>query len=82
MPRSLHKIDDHHIFPRDFMKANYKDERSLSLIDCVANRTLIPKLTNISIGKNPPFKYLSTLKAKNSNIKDSLKSHFIPERSY
>ncbi|MBY0121468.1 DUF262 domain-containing protein [Bacillus sp. S/N-304-OC-R1] len=73
------KLEDHHIFPKQYLKENYEDdENSLSLIDCVANRTLIPKLTNIRIGKKAPSEYLKDIKVKNSDIEESLVNHLIP----
>jgi hypothetical protein len=75
------KLDDHHIFPKQYIKENYKnDENALSLIDCVANRTLIPKLTNIKIGKKAPSEYLRDIKKKNNQIEESLNNHFIPNK--
>ncbi|SDI55025.1 GmrSD restriction endonuclease domain-containing protein [Paenibacillus naphthalenovorans] len=75
------KLEDHHIFPVEYIKtrSTFKDdEQSLSLIDCIANRTLIPKLTNIRIGKRAPSEYLRDLKAINPMLDSSLTNHFIP----
>jgi hypothetical protein len=44
-------------------------------IDCVVNRTLIPKLTNIKVSNKPPSKYLGEIKAKNPKISEALQSH-------
>lgn len=70
-------IEDHHIFPRDYLKTKFKDLEP-EQIDCVANRTLIPKITNITIGKSTPSKYLQELEKTNHNLSDSLKNHLIP----
>jgi hypothetical protein len=49
------------------------------LVDCVVNRTLIPKILNIQIGKKAPVEYMSELRQKvNSHLADCLPSHFIP----
>ncbi|MBB5322929.1 hypothetical protein HNQ34_000006 [Anoxybacillus tepidamans] len=73
------KLEDHHIFPKEYIKNKFKDnEQILSLIDCVANRTLIPKITNIKIGKKSPSQYLKELMKINPNIVESLKNHLIP----
>ncbi|WP_433959059.1 GmrSD restriction endonuclease domain-containing protein [Cytobacillus horneckiae] len=73
------KLEDHHIFPKQYIKENYADdENALSLMDCVANRTLLPKLTNIRIGKKAPSEYLMDIKVKNNYIEDSLINHHIP----
>src|SRR5690606_5703809 len=62
-PRDLHKgdtinenfaaknrLDDHHVFPRNWLKG--KTEKSKA--DCVLNRTLIEKNTNIVISDSAP----------------------------
>jgi hypothetical protein len=73
-------LEDHHIFPNDYLKKNWHDvHESLDseiAIDCV-NRTLIPKLTNVKVSNKAPSKYLSELKAKNSNIAKALQSHML-----
>ncbi|GAK55966.1 hypothetical protein U27_02927 [Candidatus Vecturithrix granuli] len=74
------KLEDHHIFPQHYLKTKYKDdEDALELIDSVINRTLIPKMTNITIGKKPPSQYLQQLQASNPHLAESLKFHLIPE---
>lgn len=73
------RLEDHHIFPKEYVKGNYKNENeAVELIDSVVNRTLIPKITNIKIGKKPPSVYLKELKSYNPRIADSLKRHLIP----
>jgi hypothetical protein len=46
-------------------------------IDCVVNRTLIPKLTNIKVSNKSPSKYLSEIKMKNRHISKALDSHML-----
>lgn len=72
-------IDDHHIFPKDYLIKQYSDEsEERDFVDCVMNRTLIPKITNIKIGSKKPSVYLNELlEKKNPNIEESLKSHII-----
>jgi hypothetical protein len=48
------------------------------LVDCVVNRTLIPKLTNIKVGGKSPSQYLSELTKKNPQIEAALASQMIP----
>jgi hypothetical protein len=76
-------LEDHHIFPADYLKKNwtYVHETldSEVAIDCVVNRTLIPKLTNIKVSNKPPSKYLGEIKAKNPKISDALQSHMLRE---
>jgi len=52
------KIDDHHVFPQRYLAESMPDV-SGTLRDCVLNRTLIDKKTNIRISKRPPSDYLS-----------------------
>jgi len=74
------KVEDHHIFPRDFLN-KFKDtnpEVDENTINCVLNRTLIPRFTNIKIGNKKPSDYLRELRKSNSKIQDSLKNHMVP----
>lgn len=73
------KLDDHHIFPREYLKKRYFDEETLELVDSVVNRTLIPATTNKEIGKKPPSTYFQDLKVPNPSLDRSLKKHLIPE---
>lgn len=73
------EVDDHHIFPKDYILKNSKEEdEERDFVDSVVNKTLIPKITNIKIGNKAPSKYLNEIKNKsNSKISDSIKSHII-----
>jgi len=74
------RLDDHHVFPKDYLSKIYKDEESvLELIDSVVNRTLIPPITNIQIGNKAPSVYLQKLKSSNPELKNCLKEHLILE---
>jgi hypothetical protein len=74
-------LEDHHIFPNDYLKKNWAHvHESLDseiAIDCVINRTLIPKLTNIKVSNKPPSKYFGEVKAKNQDITKALRSHML-----
>lgn len=74
-------LEDHHIFPNDYLKKNWATVHqsldSEKAIDCVINRTLIPKLTNIKVSNKPPSKYLKELQTKNPSIEIALKSHLL-----
>lgn len=72
------KLEDHHIFPKEYLKIKYKDEMIPSEIDTVVNRTLIPKITNIKIGKKAPSVYLGELIKDNPKLDQSLINHLIP----
>ncbi len=70
-------LEDHHIFPKNYLNNNLSNETEKDLIDCVANRTLIPKLQNIKISDQTPSQYLSEIKVKNPHIEKSLANHLI-----
>ncbi len=75
-------LDDHHIYPRAYIASrpelDIDNDEAEQLVDCVANRTLIPKLLNIRIGRRPPHDYLAELKrTKNPQLETSLSSHLI-----
>ena len=76
-------LEDHHIFPNDYLRKNWAEVHdsldSVVAIDCVVNRTLIPKLTNVRVSNKPPSKYLEEIKARNPNIATPLKSHLLSE---
>lgn len=70
-------IDDHHIFPKDFIEKNLGDDDSKDFVNSVVNRTLIPRITNIKISNKAPSVYLSEIKQRNVLIEKSLKTHYI-----
>ena len=72
------KVDDHHIFPKAYLQAIAMEEDEIELADCVVNRTLIPKITNIKIGKKPPSEYMKEIYKTNTQFQDTLKNHLIP----
>ena len=75
------KIDDHHVFPRGFLTDAKIDVQGVTS-DCVLNRTLIDKETNIRIGKRAPSDYLSEVDGElgRSKFKTLLESHLLPEK--
>ncbi|MBV9864639.1 MAG: DUF262 domain-containing protein [Abitibacteriaceae bacterium] len=78
------RLEDHHIYPRAYITggpdlADIEREEAEQLVDCVVNRTLIPKLLNIQVGKKAPTEYLSELqKNQNSKLAECLPSHLLP----
>ncbi len=70
-------LEDHHIFPKNYLQNNLASEAEKDLIDCVANRTLIPKIQNIKISDQTPSEYLSEIKVVNPEIEKSLENHLI-----
>jgi hypothetical protein len=75
-------LDDHHIYPRAYISSgpplDMETGEAVQLMDCVVNRTLIPKNLNITIGKRPPQSYLADLKKLNPNLEASLQDHLVP----
>ena len=47
-------------------------------MDCVVNRTLIPKLTNIKVSNKAPSKYLAKIRDENGKLEEALDRHLIP----
>lgn len=76
-------LEDHHIFPNDYLKKNWSQVHetldSQIVIDCVVNRTLIPKLTNIKVSNKAPSTYLGELNQQNPNLSTALQSHMIDD---
>lgn len=73
------KVDDHHIFPKEYLNEILDEEADKNLINSVANRTLIPKITNIKIGKKAPHVYMSELLNNNPDFLNVLDNHLIPK---
>ena len=73
------KIDDHHVFPRGYL-ADSSERVTATLRDCVLNRTLIDKDTNIRIGKKAPADYLAEIQAilGTTLLDNVLRSHLLP----
>lgn len=73
------KVDDHHIFPKEYLINDNPELEDEKIIDSVANKTLIPKITNIKIGKKSPSAYMAELKLANPKFESSLATHLIPK---
>lgn len=71
------KVDDHHIIPKAYLKAKSTQD-DFAYIDCVVNRTLIPKITNIKIGSKSPDIYMREIYDMNNKLDESLRNHLIP----
>lgn len=76
------QLEDHHIYPRAYIASeptlDMDQGEAAQFVDCVVNRTLIPKLLNIQIGKRPPQTYLKELQQKNPKLDASLLTHLMP----
>lgn len=70
-------LEDHHIFPKNYLNQELATESEKDLIDCVANRTLIPKIQNIKISDQTPSQYLQEIRVINPEIEKSLENHLI-----
>ncbi len=78
------RLEDHHIYPRAYVSSNHAFigmEKSLAdeRVDCVVNRTLIPKILNIQIGKKSPSQYLSEIEERNPKLAECVATHLLPE---
>lgn len=76
------KIDDHHVFPRKYLSESAPTV-SATHRDCVLNRTLIDKKTNIRISKHAPSDYLTEIgeAVGEDKIEELLGSHLLPSES-
>lgn len=56
------KVEDHHLFPKDFLKkgplANLEEDVRKTISNCICNRSLIGEKTNRSIGNKDPRQYI------------------------
>jgi hypothetical protein len=72
------RLEDHHIFPREYLRRQNLDLDEKAT-ECVLNRTLIPKITNIKIGAKKPSDYLRELRDNgNPDLNKGLESHLVP----
>lgn len=90
--RNLQGIDDHHIFPLNFLGRNpslvnaQNDSEKVKLKNCILNRSLISSTTNRKIQDKKPSEYMIEIKqthitnSQNSadSFKQILKSHLLP----
>jgi hypothetical protein len=72
------ELEDHHIFPKAYLEEILTNEADRDYIDCVANRTLVPKKLNIKISDQPPSEYLNMIKNQNQHFEKTLENHLIP----
>jgi hypothetical protein len=73
-------IEIHHVFPSNYIKTTFGDNSmEYDLADSILNKIRINKISNIKISNKAPSTYLKEIKSNspNSNIEDSLNSHFI-----
>lgn len=78
---ALHKLDDHHIFPRSYLKGRgvEQDRRNTIL-----NRTLITRPTNQTIQNKQPSQYLAEMESRHGSntTQQILNSHYISVKAH
>lgn len=74
------QVDDHHILPQAWLDSPSRPTAvPPRLRDCILNRTLIDRTTNLSIGKRPPSLYLADVQQSlGSSFHGLLRSHLLP----
>jgi hypothetical protein len=72
------RIDDHHIFPNAYLETLGIPKVNR---DSIINRTLIDRMTNLSIGKKPPSEYLDPIEKRIGTpaLGDIVISHLMAE---
>jgi hypothetical protein len=72
-----HSIDDHHVFPQDYLA---KQDVAARLRDCILNRTLIDRKTNIRISNRAPGDYMGQIQKALGveKFQELLQSHLLP----
>lgn len=73
------QIDDHHLFPKAWLDKHRPGTPEVDR-ECVLNRTLIDRITNILIGDRAPSDYLAEIEAKlgAGPLAAILDSHLLP----
>jgi hypothetical protein len=69
------EVDDHHVFPDSYLDKKMGVEKSKR--DCVLNRTLISRDTNIKISDKAPSEYLAEMDQHGHGVPGILQAHFI-----
>jgi hypothetical protein len=71
------KIEDHHIFPKGYLRTK---EKTTPNPDSILNKTLIDSASNRRIRSKPPSVYMKELQGEHlgGRFADILDSHFIP----
>lgn len=73
------QIDDHHLFPKAWL-AKHRPDAPETDRECVLNRTLIDRITNLLIGDRAPSDYLAEIEEKlgAQPLAEILDSHLVP----
>ena len=78
-PVELHELEDHHVFPRAFLR----DSRELKggvEVNTIVNRTLLTAATNRMISRKSPAEYLDQI-IPEEKASEILESHFIDSQA-
>ncbi len=67
----------HHFFPKAFLQKSKGSEFDNSVINHIANITIVDGRSNLKIGAKPPSKYISEFAKKNDGIGACLNTHLI-----
>ncbi len=71
-------VDDHHIFPQGFL-GKHRPQVTARARDCILNRTLIDRITNIRISDRAPSDYMTEIRdALKDDFPGLLDSHHLP----
>ncbi len=80
-PITLHTLDDHHIFPKNYLAKRYKKSEirlTDNQINCILNKTLISDRTNRKISNKAPAEYIKDTELVDTTQTDAiLNKHFI-----
>ena len=72
------KLEEHHIFPKAYLRQIDPTIDDV-LVDCVANKTLIPKLLNIKISAKSPSDYFFEIRKENPKVIEATRTHLIDD---
>ncbi len=80
-PITLHTLDDHHIFPKNYLVKRYRNgdiRLTDNQINCILNKTLISDRTNRKISNKAPSEYIKDTELVDTTQTDLILSkHFI-----
>ena len=79
---ALKELQDHHIFPQDYLKRRGFKDKDRVTINTILNRTLISNVTNNKIKAKSPALYLEQTEVFPSGFRqDLVTNHFINEQA-
>lgn len=76
------KLHRHHIFPKDFLKADFDPKKEKEIIDHGLNGILLTKEGNLYLSKKDPIEYLEALGEEaglsQEDVRRRVESHLVP----